>query len=159
MRVLLLAVGRLKDGPERELFRRYMTRAKAGARAIGLTGIDDGEVDEGRATQADHRKREEGEALAARCPAGSRIVLLDEGGRSLGSAAWAKLVAEGRDRGDPALCFAVGGADGLSPDLLARHEALSFGAATMPHQLVRILLAEQIYRVTTILSGHPYHRG
>jgi 23S rRNA (pseudouridine1915-N3)-methyltransferase len=159
VRLVILAVGRLKDGPERELLRRYLDRAKAGARAVGLTGLDHLEVDESRARQPDERKRQEAEALAARMAAGARTVLLHEGGRACTSAQWARLVSDARDRGDPALCFVIGGADGLAHDLLDRHNAVSFGAATMPHQLVRVLVAEQLYRVTTILAGHPYHRA
>jgi 23S rRNA (pseudouridine1915-N3)-methyltransferase len=159
VRLLLLAVGRLKDGPERELFQRYMQRSRAAARSVGISDITDIEIEESRARQPEQRKRAEGEALAARLPSGARTLVLDERGPSLSSERWARLVTGSRDGGDAVLCFVLGGADGLSADLLDRHDAVSFGAATLPHQLVRVLVAEQIYRVTTILSGHPYHRA
>jgi 23S rRNA (pseudouridine1915-N3)-methyltransferase len=88
------------------------------------------------------------------------IVALDEHGKSMGSEAFAALLARWRDEGKPAVSFLIGGADGLDPELLnAGALALSFSPLTWPHQLVRIMLAEQLYRATTILAGHPYHRA
>lgn len=159
MRVQLIAVGRVKAGPERELLRRYLDRAKAGARAVGLGDIVEIEIDESRARLADQRKRDEGEAITARLPADAEVRLLDEHGQGFTSPALAATISQARDDGRGVFAFVIGGADGLAPSLLARYPALQFGAATIPHQLARVLVAEQIYRAVTILSGHPYHRA
>lgn len=158
MRIDICAVGRMKQGPERELAARYLERAAAAGRTLGLSGFIVSEIAESRASSAAARKSEEGRALAEQA-AGTVLVALDEHGRSMGSAEFAQRIARWRDEGRPALSFAIGGADGLDPALVKSAElALSFSPLTWPHQLVRIMLAEQLYRVTTILSGHPYHR-
>ena len=88
------------------------------------------------------------------------IVALDEHGKTQSSEAFASQLARWRDDGRPAVSFVIGGADGHDPGLVAGADVtLSFSPLTWPHQLVRIMLAEQLYRATTILSGHPYHRG
>ena len=149
----------MKAGPERELLQRYLSRAQAGARNLGFSAISEIEVEEGRARQADQRKDEEAAALLAKVPPGTRLLLLDERGRPLSSVELARTVERARDAGEPAFCLAIGGPDGFSPALLKAHDTLAFGAATFPHQLVRVLAAEQLYRITTILAGHPYHRA
>lgn len=160
MRVLLLAVGRLKAGAERDLVARYLDRAKAGGRSLGLAGFDTVELSESAARRADDRMAEEGQALLAAVPAGSTLVALDPRGRNLTSEAFAERMRADRDGGVPALCCVIGGADGLAEAVRSRADILlAFGAATFPHQLVRVMLAEQIYRATTILAGHPYHRA
>lgn len=159
MRLILLAVGRVKAGPERELLARYLARAQAGARALGIPDVIEIEVDESRAKQAERRKIKECQAILGKIPQGSRVVLLHERGRASGSVALATAVANARDRGETAFCFVIGGPDGFAPTLLAQYDTLGFGAVTFPHQLVRVLVAEQIYRITTILAGHPYHRA
>lgn len=159
MRLVVAAVGRLKAGPDRELAERYRDRAVKGARTLGLRGPDIVEVREGRARDAPRRIAEEGVALAAALPPGTVTVALDGRGRNVDSEALARHLADWRDAGSEAVAFVIGGADGLAATVLESAEMrLAFGAATWPHQLVRIMLMEQIYRVTTILSGHPYHR-
>ncbi len=159
MRVGVGAIGRMKEGPERELVRRYLTRAAATGKALGFTAFAVREAAESRAGAAAARKAEEARALAAQLPAAGVLVALDERGKALGSEAFARQLAAWRDAGRPAVSFAIGGADGLDPAFVASAElALSFSPLTWPHQLVRIMLAEQLYRATTILSGHPYHR-
>ena len=159
MRILLIAVGRLKAGPERELCARYMERAAAAARGVGLTGVELREIDEGRARRPEDRKVEEARALMALVPPGARLILLDERGKSLGSEAFAADMGRSRDGGAPALVMALGGPDGFDPALRAQaSQVLAFGAMTWPHQLARIMASEQIYRAITILAGHPYHR-
>ena len=159
MRILLIAVGRLKAGPERELCARYMERAAAAARGVGLTGVELREIDEGRARRPEDRKVEEARALMALVPPGARLILLDERGKSQGSEAFAADMGRARDGGAPALVLALGGPDGFDPALRAQaSQVLAFGAMTWPHQLARIMASEQIYRAITILAGHPYHR-
>ena len=158
MRVLVLAVGRMKS-VESELAARYLKRAAQAGRNIGIRSIEVVEIKESRAAEAERRKIEESIALANVIPDGAVLVLLDERGEALGSGAFAERLAQWRDGGQPAVVFIIGGADGLAENLRARtRTTLSFGNSTWPHQLVRIMLLEQLYRAVTILSGHPYHR-
>ncbi len=159
MRIGVHAVGRMKAGPERDLAARYFDRfAKAGP-AIGLEWAGVAEIAESRAETVALRKQEEARALGA-ASQGSALILLDETGKSIGSEAFATRIGELRDRGARSLLFAIGGADGHDPDLRKTAAlVLSFGAMTWPHQIVRVMLAEQLYRAATILSGHPYHRA
>ena len=159
MRITIAAIGRMKAGPEREMVGRYLDRAIAGGKPLALTGFDVIELPESRASSSPSRKADEAKALRAALPEGI-MVTLDERGKSIGSEAFAKLIARWRDDGRPAASFIIGGADGLDPSFVATADmTLSFSPLTWPHQLVRIMLAEQLYRTTTILSGHPYHRG
>lgn len=160
MRILLICVGRLKAGAERDLVARYLDRAKASGRSLGLSGFETVELSESSARRPEDRMAEEGQGILAAIPAGSTVVVLDPRGKSLSSEDFSARVRIDRDRGVPALCLIIGGADGLSEALRTRADVLlAFGAATFPHQLVRVMLAEQVYRATTILSGHPYHRA
>ena len=159
MRISLFAVGRLKTGPEKDLASRYLDRfAKAGP-AIGLELAKLVEVQESRASNSDTRKREEAGMLEKALPDGAVLLLLDERGKTFDSKGFANLIGRYRDDGKRDLMLAIGGADGLDPDLRSKADVvLNLGAMTWPHQLVRILIAEQLYRAVTILSGHPYHR-
>jgi 23S rRNA (pseudouridine1915-N3)-methyltransferase len=159
MRVLVLAVGRMKRGAEADLADRYLKRAAQAGRQIGIRNIEVIEIRESRAPEPERRKLEESIALANLIPDSAVIVLLDGRGENFGSTTLADHLAGWRDGGHAALVFVIGGADGLSESLRSKAKiALSFGAATWPHQLVRIMLLEQLYRAVTILSGHPYHR-
>ena len=160
MRLIVAAVGRLKPGPERELAAWYTKRAEATGRALGWRAVEIIEIRESRATDRDRRRTEESIALANVIPDGAVVAILDEHGDSLDSPALAGLIRQWRADDRASACFLIGGADGLAPSLLERAKVrLAFGAATWPHQLIRIMLLEQIYRAGTILSGHPYHRG
>jgi 23S rRNA (pseudouridine1915-N3)-methyltransferase len=160
MRVLVTAVGRLKQGPERELAASYRKRAETIGRAFGMREIEIVEIRESRASDVERRRVEESIAIANVIPERSTIAILDERGESLGSAALAALLRQWRAEERPAACFIIGGADGLAASLVERANLkLAFGMATWPHQLVRIMLLEQIYRAGTILAGHPYHRS
>ena len=159
MRVTLLAVGRMKKGPDTELAQRYLKRAEQAGRQIGLRGIEVVEIKESRASDAGKRMIEESIALANVIPDDAVTIMLDERGDSLSSADFAGHLQKWRDSGVPAAVFIVGGPDGLAQSLRDKAKLkLAFGAATWPHQMVRIMLLEQIYRAITILSGHPYHR-
>jgi 23S rRNA (pseudouridine1915-N3)-methyltransferase len=159
VRVQIAAIGRMKQGPERELVARYLDRAIAGGKSLGLNGFEVSEHPESRAATAPLRKADEAKVLRAGVPDGAVLVALDEHGKSISSDAFASQLGRWRDDGRTAATFLIGGADGLDPALLAGAAlALSFSPLTWPHQLVRIMLAEQLYRATTILSGHPYHR-
>lgn len=159
MRLVIAAVGRLKDGPERLLFERYRARFEAQAQRLGLSPVSWPEIGESPAAAADRRKNEEAAGLRKLTREAEALIALDREGRSITSEAFARLLAKLRDDGTKVAAFAIGGPDGLSRELLAaaRH-TLAFGAITLPHQLARIILAEQLYRASTILAGHPYHR-
>jgi 23S rRNA (pseudouridine1915-N3)-methyltransferase len=160
MRIVIAAVGRLKQGPERELAADYRKRAETVGRAFGLRDVEIVEIRESRAGDAERRRIEESIAIANVIPDRAMVVLLDERGNALDSAALAGALREWRAENRPAVCFIIGGADGLAASLRDRAKLkLAFGAATWPHQLVRIMLLEQLYRAGTILAGHPYHRA
>jgi 23S rRNA (pseudouridine1915-N3)-methyltransferase len=160
MRIVIAAVGRLKSGPERDLADRYLKRAAQAGRSVGLTGVEIIEIRESRAENPDRRMLEESIAIASVIPERAVTVLLGETGDSLPSASFAGLLQAWRTDGRPAAVFVIGGADGLAPALADRARlTMAFGAATWPHQLVRVMLLEQVYRAVTILSGHPYHRA
>jgi 23S rRNA (pseudouridine1915-N3)-methyltransferase len=159
MRVLVAAVGRLKAGPDRELAERYRDRAAKLGRALGVRDIEIIEVRESRAREAARRMTEEAIALVSLIPDRAVAILLDSHGENASSDSLAGRLRGWRDGAREAVCFIVGGADGLGPSLHDRADlVIAFGSATWPHQLVRIMLMEQIYRAMTILSGHPYHR-
>jgi 23S rRNA (pseudouridine1915-N3)-methyltransferase len=160
MRVIVIAIGRLKQGPERELAETYRKRAQAIGRALGIREIEIVEIRESRAVDAERRRVEESIAIANVIPEQAAIVILDERGESLDSSALAALLRNWRAEDPAAVCFVIGGADGLAASLRERAKLkLAFGAATWPHQLVRIMLLEQLYRAASVLAGHPYHRG
>lgn len=162
MQLGIFAIGRMKSGPERDLAARYCDRFEKAAPALGLAFAGVTEKNESAARDADRRKLEEMALLEAACAQapGTVLVLLDETGKSIGSEAFAGFIAARRDAGARRMLFAIGGADGHAPALRGKADLLlSFGAATWPHQLVRVMLAEQLYRAATILSGHPYHRA
>ena len=159
MRIVIAAIGRLKAGHERDLAERYRDRAVKAGRALGLRDVEIVELRESRARDVDQRRAEEAAALAEGFPPDAVVVALDAGGKNFDSAGIAAALKGWRDAGRASVAFVIGGADGLGPPIKTRADlTLAFGAATWPHQLVRIMLLEQLYRAMTILSGHPYHR-
>lgn len=159
MRIGVHVVGRMKAGPERELADRYFSRFAKTGPSIGLEFSGVAEIAESRARDTDERRREEAAALHDH-RGDAALFLLDERGRNPTSEDLSRQVAQLRDSGRKRLLFAIGGPDGH--DARSRDSAdliLSFGAQTWPHQMVRVMLAEQMYRLATILSGHPYHRS
>jgi 23S rRNA (pseudouridine1915-N3)-methyltransferase len=160
MRLALICIGKLKAGPERSLFDRYLKRLTDGARSAGVAAVDVREIGESRARRADERRAEEGAAILAAVAKGATLILLDERGAPMTSEEWAADIGRARDASRPAYAVAIGGPDGLDPPLAAAaHRTVSFGAMTWPHQLVRVMAGEQLYRAMTILAGHPYHRA
>ena len=152
MNILVAAIGKAKPSAEREWFTSYAARLP--------WRVDLKEIEIKKEAATDVRRAREGEALLAAVPEGARIIALDERGKSETSEAFAKRLGRWRDDGVRAVAFLIGGADGLDESVRKRADAvLSFGALTWPHMLVRALLAEQLYRAHTILTGHPYHRS
>ncbi|MFX0546467.1 23S rRNA (pseudouridine(1915)-N(3))-methyltransferase RlmH [Roseovarius sp. S1116L3] len=155
MRLHICAVGRMRAGPERDLFDDYVIRADRTGRALGLgpTTLHEVEDKKGGGPAA------EAVLLERALPQGTVRVALDERGQVTSSPKFARKLADWRDAGRGDLAFVIGGADGIDPALRATADfSLSFGAMVWPHMLARVMLAEQIYRATTILAGGPYHR-
>jgi len=152
VRVTILAVGRDRTGPARELFEDYRRRSLWPIELVEITAA-------GRLPAA-RRRAEEGLRLLAALPRDAVPIALDEHGRQLDSESFARRLGDWRERGEHDLAFLIGGPDGLEPSVLARARAVyALGRMTWPHRLVRVLLAEQLYRAQAILAGHPYHRG
>ena len=160
MRITITAVGRLKRAPEEELSRDYLGRISKLGRQVGITGVEVKEVPESAAGSAAQRKVDEARAIQAKQPERSVIIALDERGKAMNSSEFSKLIRGCLEDGTSDLSFVIGGPDGLDPALIndARQQ-VCFGAMTWQHRLVRVMLAEQIYRAVTILANHPYHRA
>ena len=155
MRILIVAGGRKRAGPEDDLAADYIARAAPIGRALGFHPI---ELIEAAGRPAGDQ-RAEGAALLRATPDDAKTVLLDERGTEWASREFAQRLARWRDEGVPALTFWIGGADGATQTLKDQaDEKLAFGRQTWPHLMVRAMLAEQLYRALTILSGNPYHR-
>ncbi len=148
----------MKAGPERELAARYLDRFGKSGQFVGLEAGGVVEIAESRARTSEGRKREEARKLSETVGSSS-LVLLDERGKNLTSMELARHLSALRDTGARQVVIAIGGPDGHDANVRKRADlCVSFGAQTWPHQLVRVMLAEQLYRAVTILSGHPYHR-
>ena len=159
LRVTLVCVGRARVGAERELAARYLERAALAGRALGLA-FELRELDEAQARRPDARKIDEAKAIRAAIGPDTLLLALDERGAQIDSAAFAALIAALRDDGAQTVAVVIGGPDGLDAALRRSARAtIAFGAMTWPHQLVRVMAAEQLYRAVTILAGHPYHRA
>lgn len=156
IRITICAVGRLRKGPERQLVDDYLARATKTGRALGIGPITETEVED----KNSQGKLAEGLLLQDAIPQNAVILCLDERGKTLSSPQFSNKIASWRDDGHRDLALVIGGADGLAPELLQRADlAISFGAMVWPHMMVRAMVAEQIYRATTILAGTPYHRN
>jgi 23S rRNA (pseudouridine1915-N3)-methyltransferase len=150
MMLRLIAVGRLREGPEAELFARYNARLRP---QMLLT-----EIAEARGAPAKVKRRERAALLAA-VPESAYVIALDPGGCAPDSDGLARLLERWLAR-NRSICFLVGGAEGLDAAVLSRADyVLSLGRLTWPHFLVRAMLAEQVYRARSIAAGHPYHRA
>lgn len=153
MKITILAVGRLARSPETDLVKLYAERATAAGRALALGPVEVVEVEArkpGKAAEAEVLKPHLADA---------HVIACDERGRARASRAFAAEIARLRDDGVRRLVFVIGGADGLDPDIVARADgSLAFGPQTWPHALARAMLAEQVWRAVSILSGSPYHR-
>ena len=152
MRLHVLAIGRGRKGPERDLWESYAGRIR--------WSLDLRELEEKRPLPAAKRVARESELLLGAVPDGAKLVALDEAGRAMTSEAFATRLGAWRDDGVGDVAFVIGGADGLGEQVRRRADlVLAFGGMTWPHLMVRGMLAEQIYRAQQILAGHPYHRN
>lgn len=156
MRVHICAVGRLRQGPERDLYDDYLTRFDRTGRALALGPAQLTEVEDKKGGGMSA----EAALLQRAIPNGALICTMDERGKVMSSLAFARQLGSWRDQGRQDVAFVIGGADGIDPALRAQANAsLSFGAMVWPHMLVRVMLAEQLYRAASILAGSPYHRA
>jgi 23S rRNA (pseudouridine1915-N3)-methyltransferase len=153
MRITILSVGKLKSGPELDLCEDYLDRFRKAGRALGYRSADIIEIESGGGLDA------EAERLLSRLPAGAHAIRLDEYGKSWRSTDFSAYLAQLRDRGQPDLCFLIGGAEGYGDAVRsAVTQKMAFGVQTWPHRLVRAMLAEQLYRAASIEAGLPYHK-
>ena len=159
MKLSLHVVGRMKNGPERELFARYFDRALASGKQQGIHPVTVKEYSESKAQRGPDRKRQEGDEILSHIDASSFVIALDERGKTLSSPDFADLIGRARDDGVNEVVFVIGGADGLDDAVRKRAQrTIAFGAMTWPHQIVRVLAVEQIYRAISIMGNHPYHK-
>jgi 23S rRNA (pseudouridine1915-N3)-methyltransferase len=160
MRIGVHAIGRMKAGPERELADHYLQRFSKAGPAVGLEFGGLHEHAEGRAQTPVERMRDEAARIIARIPPGATTILLDERGKSFSSQEFAGHLERLKGTAGRDVAIVIGGADGFEPAFRdAADLVVSFGRATWPHQMARIMLAEQLYRAATIMVGHPYHRA
>jgi 23S rRNA (pseudouridine1915-N3)-methyltransferase len=158
MRLVIAAVGKLK-GAESELVARYAQRVSGAGRSVALGPLAVQEIPESKTGSRELRMADEAARLLALAKSASVLILLDETGKAMSSTAFAGFLRDLRDRGESEAAFLLGGPDGHGDKArAAARTTLSLGPMTLPHGLARAVLAEQLYRATTILSGHPYHR-
>ncbi|NBC19481.1 MAG: 23S rRNA (pseudouridine(1915)-N(3))-methyltransferase RlmH [Alphaproteobacteria bacterium] len=154
MDLRIIATGAIRKGAERDLIDDYLSRLQRAGPQVGFRRAEEVECRAGGGPEA------EASRLLARCGDGAHIIALDEAGQARSSAGLAADLGKWRDRGCPQTCFLIGGAEGHGdPVNRAAHETLALGVQTWPHRLVRILIAEQLYRAATILAGQPYHKS
>lgn len=159
MRLSIASIGRLKEGPERQLLARYTALLDGLGRACGVGPLTITELPEARGGDAAKRTADEGARLVKAVSGADVIVLLDERGRSMTSLAFAEAMRLDRDGGVRNIAFLIGGADGHGDEARsAAQRTLSLSPLTLPHGLARIMLVEQLYRSVSIIAGHPYHR-
>ncbi|MCR9270837.1 MAG: 23S rRNA (pseudouridine(1915)-N(3))-methyltransferase RlmH [Hyphomonadaceae bacterium] len=154
MHVKLISIGKLKSGPEKELVDDYTTRFNKAGPNIGLRSLKLIDLASGGGLDV------EGERLLGAVPSGATVIRLDEHGPQLTSVKFSKRLAKLRDQGTSELCFLIGGAEGYSPAVrTACPDTLALGPQTWPHRLVKVMIAEQLYRVVSLLAGSPYHKA
>ena len=160
MRLLIAAIGKLKDAEERGICERYAKRLSVSGKPLGLGPLEILEFPESRAEDIDARKANEAARLLKTASGSALTIALDEHGRHYPSDVFAKLLGKQACSGVKTCAFLIGGPDGHGPEALkAADFKMSLGTMTLPHGLARVVLIEQLYRAATILSGHPYHRG
>ncbi len=151
MKLVILAVGKGRNSPEHDLATSYIKRLPEGGE---IREIDS------KLPAGPKRRQDETRLLLRLVPDNAILVCFDPRGKDISSELLASKIGSWRDEGQQAVYFAIGGADGHDRDIHQRADLLmSFGSAIWPHMLFRAMLAEQLYRASAILSGHPYHRG
>lgn len=160
MRILIAAVGKLKDDEERGIVARFTKRFDQAGKPLGLGPLSIVELPESRAASTDARIADEAGRLLNAARDATLKIALDTAGRHYPSETFAKLLGKHAGSGVKSCAFLIGGPDGHGEAALSAADfKLSLGAMTLPHGLARVVLTEQLYRAATILAGHPYHRG
>lgn len=155
MKITLRAGGIIRSGPERDLIDDYMRRADGLTKACGFHSVSEQQVDLRRAKT---REAETQALLGSAAPA-ARLIILDERGKQLTSRQIARSFDDMRTSGTPEAMIVIGGADGFEPASIPPGTTRwALGPQTWPHKMVRVMIAEQIYRGLSILAGTPYHR-
>ena len=156
MRLRIIAIGRLRNGPEKDLIEDYIARFNRTGRPLGLGPVEFTELEDKKGGG----KTAEGVLLSKAISTSAAVIALDEHGTLQDSPDFAQSLVRIRDNAPSELIFVIGGADGLAPEVLARADTkLSLSRMVWPHMLVRVMLAEQLYRAASILAGGPYHRA
>lgn len=160
MRLVIGAAGRLKQGPERQIFDRYGARITPIGKSLSIGPFSSFEILESKSRSSEERKNSEAKALLLKVPEGSSVIALDETGKAFTTIDFSNYLQYEREKGQVCLAFLIGGADGHGIEVKDKAQLkLSLSPMTLPHGLARILLAEQLYRALSILAGHPYHRA
>jgi len=158
VKITILAVGKLKERYWKEALAQYVQRLCA----YGRTEIIELSDREGQKSTAEHVQIAEGADILKRLAAGaanSHVVALDSQGTNYSSEQLSRRLDDLKLSGKSNIVFIIGGSHGLSKEVLSQaHESLSFGAQTWPHQMARVMLAEQLYRACSISANHPYHK-
>lgn len=153
MQLTIAAVGKMKRGPAAELIAEYVKRTRW---PLSIQEIPDAPSN----LSADARRAREAAAILALVKENDLLIALDSRGAQPTSESFAAMLQKAQKNAVKHAVFAIGGQDGLDPSLLQRAKhVIAFGAVTWPHQLLRVMLVEQIYRAYTIGAGHPYHSG
>ena len=151
MKIVIIAIGVLKRGPELELINNYQ---KQMSWPLQIVELPSNNKLSGKAL-----KEFEAAKITAKIPKGSKIIAMDERGKSYSSQEFAKILSNEQLNGNKKICFIIGGADGLDKSILELCQSrIALGNMTWPHKLARAMLVEQIYRAEKITSSHPYHR-
>ncbi len=153
MKIQILAIGKLKKGAQTALMEEYLKRIKGWKVQIQ-------QINEAKASNSDQRKRLDAENILSYLTEKAFIIALDERGVDLDSMEFAQMLQNVQNQFYTKVIIIIGGSDGLSEEIRQKcHKLIAFGRLTWPHQLVRILLCEQIYRAQTIINNHPYHKA
>jgi len=153
MKITIISIGKFENSPHKAVFETYLKRMKW---KIELKELD---LKNSQNLSVGKIKEGEGELILKALKPSSKLIALDENGKQFSSRNFAKLISDFAVAGDSDLTFVIGGSDGLSEAVLKKASLkISFGLATFPHLMVRAILLEQLYRASTIIDGHPYHR-
>ncbi len=159
MQLVVCAVGKMRGSAEATLVETYLKRASDAGKPLGFSGPSLQEYEPPKGLAGPKRTAKEAEWFRSAAGAAA-VVALDERGDNISSQDLAAMLADWRDAGVKRVAMLIGGADGHDRAIVAQaRRSIAFGKATWPHMLVRAMLAEQLYRSMTILSGHPYHRA
>jgi 23S rRNA (pseudouridine1915-N3)-methyltransferase len=151
--ISILAIGKFENSPYQVLFKDFAKRLKWKVELREL------EAKNTKNQNPEQVKEAEGSIIIKNIRSGTKLIALDERGKDFTSQGFSKFIADSAVRGESDLTFVIGGANGLSPEVLKKSSMqICLGKMTLPHMMARVILIEQIYRAETIISGHPYHR-